>query len=473
MQMKLNKKNLKRFVTFCMAAVMAGGMLSGCALPKSSQQANDGKVTITVGGWPIKDTEPEKHEMYQEWVKEFNEIYPDIEIIGDEFRYDVETYFPKAEAGTLPVVYPVYFTETERIMRGGYAADVSKQYKEYGYYDKTTEHVLKNITDGEGIYFIPSSMYTLGIVVNLDMLKAAGVADENGYFDAPETFDELARMAKTISEKTGEAGFLFPTTGNGGGWNFTALGWNFGVKFMEEKDGKWVSAFNSPEGVETLQWLKDLKWKYNAMPSLTLIDNNEAMKQVGTGKAAMAFANPLQVSKLPIKYDKPLDSFGYIKMPAGPKDHTTLMGGECLVVREDATPEQIDAAFKWLEFTGVTPNLNEDGKEALEGNIKQQVADNKIVGILDLKVWNEKSEYQQFYTELINKYANVDVKNLASYNDKTGLNFRVEEEKCAQELYKILDSCIQEVLTNENADCKAILDKAASDFQNNHLDYEN
>ena len=45
-----------------------------------------------------------------------------------------------------------------------------------------------------------------------------------------------------------------------------------------------------------------------------------------------------------------------------------------------------------------------------------------------------------------------------------------EEPVCAQELYGILDSCLQEVLTNENADCAAILEKANNDFQQNYLD---
>ncbi len=50
------------------------------------------------------------------------------------------------------------------------------------------------------------------------------------------------------------------------------------------------------------------------------------------------------------------------------------------------------------------------------------------------------------------------------------VNFRPEEPICAQELYGILDGCIQEVLTNKDADCAALLEKANSDFQSNYLD---
>lgn len=74
--------------------------------------------------------------------------------------------------------------------------------------------------------------------------------------------------------------------------------------------------------------------------------------------------------------------------------------------------------------------------------------------------------------KLIEEYRNVDEKHLASYNDQSGVEYQVEEPICAQELYSILDSCIQEVLTNVNVDCAELLEKAAADFQQNFLDYE-
>ena len=40
-------------------------------------------------------------------------------------------------------------------------------------------------------------------------------------------------------------------------------------------------------------------------------------------------------------------------------------------------------------------------------------------------------------------------------------------------MYKILDSCVQAVLTDENADPQALLDKAVEDFQRDYLDTYN
>ena len=40
----------------------------------------------------------------------------------------------------------------------------------------------------------------------------------------------------------------------------------------------------------------------------------------------------------------------------------------------------------------------------------------------------------------------------------------------SQELYKILDACIQSVLTDKNADPAELIKNANSDFQKNYLD---
>ncbi len=47
---------------------------------------------------------------------------------------------------------------------------------------------------------------------------------------------------------------------------------------------------------------------------------------------------------------------------------------------------------------------------------------------------------------------------------------KFEEPYFAQELYGILDAVLQSVLTDKNADPKALLDKAVNDFQTQYLD---
>lgn len=56
---------------------------------------------------------------------------------------------------------------------------------------------------------------------------------------------------------------------------------------------------------------------------------------------------------------------------------------------------------------------------------------------------------------------------------KEGLEFRTEEEVCTQDMYSILDSVIQTVLTDENADARQLLEEGNQKFQQDFLNNEN
>ena len=330
---------------------------------------------------------------------------------------------------------------------------------------------MNEVSQDGKVYLIPAQVYTLGLVMNLSLFREAGLMNPDGSPQFPETFDDVRAMAKTIHEKTGKAGFLFPTTGNGGGWNFTDLAWNFGGTFMKENGDKWESDFNQGT-TDALQWLKDMMWEDGSLPASTLINNEDAMKLIGTDQAAMAFAHPAQVNSLYTAYGMSRDNIGYAKMPAGPARHVTLMGGAFFGIAPQATEDQIDAAFKWLKFIGATPSdtLTDETKENLRKSTEDEKKEDKtIIGIKDLSVWTDKEATQGYKNQLVDEYRNIDEKQIASYNDKSGIEYQTEEKQCAQDLYSLLDSCIQEVLTNKDADCKTVLEKAASDFQANFL----
>lgn len=450
-----------------LSLLLTGGILCGiCAGCTAQPTSKSGKVKISIGNWPSVGSEDYKK--WYERVGEFNEVYPDIEIVGDVYRYDVSSFLEKAEGGTLPTVFLTHFTEAKKMIEGGYVADVTDQYRKNGYFERTNEFVLENISKDNSVYFIPATAYTLGIVANVNLLKEAGFVNEDGSLITPDTFEELAQMAQTIHHKTGKAGFLIPTTDNAGGWNFSVIGWNYGAKFIEKQGEKWIAAFDSREAENALQFVKDLRWKYDCYPSSMLIDAKDVMELVASGQCAMAFAHPEQTERL-ANYGMDKEEIAMFRMPEGPEEHTSLMGGSMYAIRSDATEEQKDAAFKWLDFIGVTPSIK---KQLIEMSYKKKNESGKIVGLIDLGVWNEKSDYQKFVEEMTEKYINVPKSHVSNYNDKLDMSFQLEEPVCAQELYAVLDRCIQEVLTNKDADCGKVLSEAAADFQKNCLDYE-
>ena len=63
--------------------------------------------------------------------------------------------------------------------------------------------------------------------MNVDLLNQAGYMQEDGTPVEPQTWEELAEMAVKVKEVTvGKMGFVFPTTGNAGGWRFTPIAWS-------------------------------------------------------------------------------------------------------------------------------------------------------------------------------------------------------------------------------------------------------
>ena len=159
-------------------------------------------------------------------------------------------------------------------------------------------------------------------------------------------------------------------------------------------------------------------------------------------------------------------------IPAGPKRYVTLLGGDTRAIRDDATEEQIDACIRFLEYTGNGYNIDDSGKQALTETIEKNKEKGAVIGIKSLSPWNEQSAKVQFQNELIEKYANVNPNNVRLYNEFLNdekVEVQPEEPICAQDLYGILDNCIQNVLGDKDADCAELLKKANSDFQTNFL----
>lgn len=463
----MKKNTLFKAVSLALAATFVGGALSGCGEKQNSDQ-----VTISISNFPNKDADPNGYKTMTEKIQRFEEAYPNIKIEGDEWAFDLQSFAAKAEGDMLPTLYVVPFTETDKVIDLGYSADITDQVKEYGYYDIINDFCMENISRDGKIWLLPSQTYSMGLFLNLKLFEQAGLMEEDGTPKAPKTFDELIETARIITEKTGAAGFVLPTTENLGGWMFNLIAWNYGVKFINEENGVYNANFNTPECVEALQYIKDLKWKYNVMPQNTLINVSELVKLLATNRAAMSLSNDTIVSNAYNLYNMDINDIGYAQIPAGPKNHVTLVGGAYNAIKASATPEEVDAVFKWLSFENNILNLTEETKESIVEGYELQKSKNALIGIKKLSPWNSNSEYVAFEDQIRNEYYNVNPNHIKLYNDQSDIGYQSEEPVCTQDLYSLLDSCIQEVLTNENADCEQLLEKANSDFQNNFLKYQ-
>lgn len=466
------KMKMKKIVACVIVFALSVTLLAGCGA-KVNDKNEQGQTIVSVGNWPTKEGTALNNMVARK--EAFEAANPDVVIEPDNWQFNRKTFYAKAAGGQLPIVYNAGVTEINEIITSEYAADLTDIIKEKGYEGKFNPHVLELFARDGKIYAMPKSASVVGLMINTDLFKKAGLLAEDGTPMQPETWDDVVDFGIKIKEATGEAGFVFPTAGRSGGWLFTCLAWSFGVDFMEkDKDGKWHATFNTPEAVEALQFVKDMKWKHNILPSTPLIDGNEWYKILGTGQAGMSFASGVYPANCIYKYGISPNSIGFVAMPKGPKAHVTLLAGDVICISNEATQDQIDAAFRWIE-TESSYKLTDELKQTKIREKELEKETNQFIGVKPMSPWSNNTEIVQFERELVDEYINTNPNHVKLYNefiDNCPCEIRPEEPVCAQELYSILDDCLQEVLSNENADCASVLKKANSDFQANYLDNE-
>lgn len=452
-----------------MAAAMAAGAASGCSGSGGDKDAQ-GRTTISVGNWPSK--EGTELDTFNARKAAFEENNPDVAVEPDTWAFELKTFYAKAAGGQLPTVYLTHYTEMPQIMEAGYSADITDAISSRGYDGKFNQKILDVVSKDGRVYAFPYEAYILGLACNTELMEAAGLMEEDGTPKQPKDWYELADFAVKIKEATGKAGFVFPSSGNNGGWIFMPVAWSFGVDFMEQdENGAWKATFNTPEAAEALQYIKDLKWKYDVLPSNTLIDGTEYYKTFATGNAGILIAAG-DIPRRLTQYGMQPDQVGMMAMPEGPQRYVTLLGGNVYCVSNEATEEQIDASLRWIETTS-SYNATDDYKTNTDKDINTKLEEGQLIGIKSMSPWSEQAESLTYLNNLIDEKANSNPNHVKLYNEfveNCPAEIQAEEPVCAQELYGILDSCIQEVMTDENADCAAILEKANSDFQQNYLD---
>lgn len=450
-----------------MVAVLA---LSTVACGGNGEGAEGEKVTISVAGWPTENEE--SYETMNAIKEKFEEAYPNVTIEPDTYKYQVQTFMTKASGNQLATLFQTPITETRNVIESGWAADITDAMQKRMWYQAMSPDLLEWMSDEEGsVYGIPNDMYALGLFVNKELFAEAGLVNDDGTVKAPQTYQELAEYAKIVKDKTGKAGYVIPTINNCGGWHFMNIAWSYGTEFMEEQsDGSWKATFDTQSTRDALQYVHDLRWKYNVLLDDTVIDQPAMEKYIGAGQGATGFMSVTTGSYVAVLYGLDKDKVSFVSMPGGPAGRISQMGGTINYISADATPEQIEAVLDWLDFNGKGPFLSEEALNSIEENCKNEVAEGRIVlDRVPFPIWSDESASEQI-NSIYAKYTNVDAKDYEDYFAFEGVTIKPEYANCCQELYATLDKCIQEVLTNEDADIAGLIKAANEEFQVNYLD---
>ncbi len=470
---------MKKFLSGILCLAMILSLTTGCTTQKSADTASkadaasaspqsvaeDKKVSVKLGIWP-EDTLTDDIKMHEGFVTEFKKTHPNVEIVPSYYKYATDTFVSLAASGKLPTVFETWYTEPQKLIAGGFVADITDVLKEKNWPDQMNDSIKKLLSKDGRIYGIPRDGYALGLMLNVDMFKAAGLVDDKGYPIYPKTWDELAVTAQKIKQKTGEAGFCLLGKDNAAGWHFSNIAWGFGATLTNESNGKFTANVNTPEAIAAMQYVKDLKWKYDCLTAdPTKEDWASGFVNLGTGTAAMyigandAVNQPTQVNKLPIK------DLSIVPIPAGPKGQYSLSGGTPYMFAKNATKEEISAALDYIEIMGKSPMTSENALKGMEADAKSRVS--KGVPVLPIfPAWTDPT-FLAANKKITEENSNVDMKLYQDYFDtieKTG-NLHFEEVGSAQDLYSELTKVIQAVVTDKNADIPKMMAAANANYQ--------
>ena len=236
----------------------------------------------------------------------------------------------------------------------------------------------------------------------------------------------------------------------------------------QDENGKWIATFDSPEMIEAMQFLSDLKWKYDILPPNILMDRDEMDEVFGKGQIAMKEGTDAGSTPKMQSYGISKDSIGCGPILAGPKGRYSQFGGNVYMFSKEATDAEIEAAFKWIDFIGDGSNVRDDYEENLRADIEARLAEGYGIDKPHFQLWTagEKNEIQN---RLYDEYANVNEKYIVDMIPED-LVMNAEPPICGQQLYAAVGSVMQEVLNNKNADIPALIKQCAADFQSDYLD---
>jgi len=238
---------------------------------------------------------------------------------------------------------------------------------EFGGADSFFEANLESTTLNGKNYGIPWFAETRALFYNTEMLKKAGV-------EPPNTYLELVEVGQKIVEVYGK-GTAIATAGTNA-WdlihNWAIILWAYGGDMLNPDNT--AAAFNSEAGVKAMNYWVNLVATGLADEACAEYNQPQADAAFINGDAAMCFMGPWNIAG--IEADNPDLPYDIVQPPAGPFGRASFSGGSNLVIRSNASKDEIKAAKAWVEFllrpdilADYTKNLSKflpSNKEALE-----------------------------------------------------------------------------------------------------------
>ncbi|TDV57187.1 ABC transporter substrate-binding protein [Actinophytocola oryzae] len=417
----------------------------------------DGKIVVEVA--MDAGLEQNAIDAFNQRVTQFEAAHSDVDIRPQEYTWTAATFTSQLAGGTIPDVFTVPFTDGRGLIERKQIADVSGEVAKLPYAKSFNPNVAKagQSTDRTQ-WAVPIAAYGQALHYNRTLFTQAGLDPD----DPPSTWDEVRVAAKQITARTGQAGYAQMTTDNTGGWILTTLDYAYGGRAEELKGDKATATIDTPEMAKAVDLMRSMRWDDNSMGANFLYDWAGINQDFAAGRIGMYVSGGGNYGNLVTQNALKPQDYGVTVLPLAKGGDAGVLGGGTLAVVSPKTGEKTRAAaVQWIDFFYVGKLTD---KDAAVLNAKTQSDSGQPVGTPDLPVLDRATYDAQ--QKWIADYVNVPVDQLEPYTSGMFDQPLVPEPaKSTQDVYKILDTVVQTVLTDKDADVKALLADAQSQAQ--------
>ncbi|HLY27015.1 MAG TPA: extracellular solute-binding protein [Aggregatilineales bacterium] len=465
-------KFTNRFVlTICVLAMTFAGVSAGNAqssipsvLKMPAQIAGGRPVTISMPDKP-PSSDASSLKVWTDQVGRFTKAYPNVTINGLEYSYATDTFAALVAGKQVPTLFRVYMTDPQIYINLGIAADITKIVDANNLRQIVNPNILNLGIKDNKVYAFPKAAYAMGLGYNLTLLKAAGISAP------PATWDELRADAKKLTDRSkGISGFSFINDGTtAAGWHLTIISYTYGAKptdlITPAANGKYTAGFGTGAPVDTLNFIKQLRWTDDVLPHDT-VDWPTNGTLLGTGKAAMVMMAGSQYEwiKTQLK-DVDMTTLGFAPLPSGPGGVVSLIGGDTYMVSSAASADEQEAATYFALWSQLDPD-----EHVL--NMNSQKASGNPVGGPDLPLF--VGSYEAARETFDKPFYTLPYDNYSSFlNAVTSgkVKLQVEPTPAGQDYYAAVATVLTSVLTDQTVDPAKALADAAKTFQATTLDH--
>lgn len=317
-------------------------LVVGCGAPESS-----GKPVLRVSNWGGAGDDGDFEKMVRRKNQEFgerNQATVKIEGIPGEY---VPKMLLNFIAGAQPDVMVVDASSAAVFVNNGLLQDLTPfiekdpEFKLSDYYPNVLSTYSREKDGKKAIYAIPNDFTPMVMYYNKDLFDAAGVP----YPKPGWTFEEFLQTCQKLTKKDAKSpqyGFVY--TNWMPGWVMWL--WNNGGDVLD-KEGRAKGAFDSPQNIETMTFLRDLATKHQVAPTLSqaaamgvdLFANGQAAMTVSGHWAIVGYKSAKAIN---------WERLGVIELPHNTPTSNTVLYMSAYGIPKNA--KNADLAWKYIKM---------------------------------------------------------------------------------------------------------------------------